>query len=228
MGELLDTPYLLTEYDTVDSTQNIARSLADRLPVLVVAARQTEGRGRMGREWLTAPMAAAITLGFHPAWPGEALGLVPLCAGVVARRVLGDQISLKWPNDLLIGELKVGGILSEATGDALYVGMGLNLNWPDHPPSIGAIFDEAPRPETRVDIAKEWAAEMLAVMTGAPDSWPRREYMDASSTIGSEITWEPGGSGIAVQVDDKGALVVETAERLVTLRSGEIHHVRHR
>ena len=227
MGELLDTPYLLTEYDTVDSTQNVARSHSDQLPVLVVAARQTEGRGRMGREWVTAPAAAAITFGFRPAWPAEALGLVPLCAAVAARRVLGGRVSLKWPNDLLLGGRKVGGILSEAIGDAVYVGMGLNLHWPNPPPSTGALFEKAPLPEVRVEIAKGWADETSKIIAGDSGSWPHREYTDACSTIGSEITWEPDGRGIAVQVDDEGALVVETAEGLVALRSGEIHHVRH-
>ncbi|HZM33800.1 MAG TPA: biotin--[acetyl-CoA-carboxylase] ligase [Burkholderiales bacterium] len=99
-------------------------------PVLLAAEAQTAGRGRRGRRWHS-PAGAGITfsLGVRVARPARELAGLSLAAGVaVARalRSLGAPVSLKWPNDLLIAEAKLGGILVETRDSFAVIGIGLN------------------------------------------------------------------------------------------------------
>ena len=115
-------------------------------PLLVVAARQTAGRGRRGRAWEEAARALAATLAFRPAWPEEAWPRLTLAAGLAACRALGEAVRLEWPNDLVAGGVKVGGLLTEAAEGVVAVGLGVNLYWPE--PTVagaGALCDGGSR-----------------------------------------------------------------------------------
>jgi len=99
-------------------------------PILLAAEEQTAGRGRRGRRWLS-PRGAGITfsLALPVRRPAREIAALPLVAGVAAARALralGRPVALKWPNDLLLGEAKVGGILVESRRGAAVIGIGLN------------------------------------------------------------------------------------------------------
>lgn len=210
--------------EEVGSTQDLAlREASVRTPVVVVAHRQTEGRGRSGAGWDTAPRAVAVSVAFEPLTASTPLSLV---AGVAARRVLGERVTLKWPNDVLLGEDKVAGILLEGHGDLVVAGMGLNLFWPDPPPAVGALFAEDPGAEEGPALAEAWAAALLDL--GEKPQWPRDEYLAACSTLGADLVWEPSGRGRAVDVAADGSLVVLTDEGEIRLSSGAVRHVRRR
>lgn len=213
------TPYLVTRQEEVASTQDLARELLGRLPVLVSAERQTAGRGRTGAEWLSAPRAVAASYAYRE----QGTRPVSLIAGVAAARAV-PGLRLKWPNDLLMGEDKAGGILVEKSGEVVVVGMGLNLWWPDPPSGIGAVHGEDPGPEASHRVAGVWAAE-LADLLHRPD-WPREEYRSLCSTLGRRITWDPDGNGVAVGLGEDGSLVVETSGRMTRIHAGEVRHVR--
>ena len=215
------TPYLQLRADEVASTQDLARAELDRLPVVVAAQRQTAGRGRGGAAWLSAPRALAVSLAFHPA--AEDPRPFSLMAGVAAARCL-EGVSLKWPNDLMTGGAKVGGILVERA-DEVVIGMGINLWWPEAPAGIGALRDVDPGPDLHVRVAGLWAAELMLLIDG--DGWPVDEYRSLCSTLGRVISFEPGGRGTAVDITGDGALVVESSGARRTLTSGAIRHVRH-
>lgn len=192
-------------------------------PVLVVSPRQTSGRGRTGHEWWTAPRGMYASLAF----PHDALevpGTFPLTAGMAARGAVGElasiSLDLKWPNDLFAGELKVGGILVERDGGHVVAGCGLNLWWPDAPPGVGALFGRDPGDQIAVRLATRWA-DLLGEVR-----WDRAAYRAACRTLGHEVTWEPSGRGVAVDISSDGGLVVETAAGRTTLRSGEVRTVR--
>ena len=113
----------------------LARALAGAPEGVVLAAEeQSAGRGRMGRTWVSPPRAAlTFSLLVRPAAvPPARRGWLPLLAGVAVASavtaVTGVQTRLKWPNDLLAGPAKLGGILAEAAGDAIVVGVGLNVS----------------------------------------------------------------------------------------------------
>lgn len=218
------TPYSVRVFDEVTSTQDVARSLAGTGPVLVVASRQTAGRGRTGHGWDTAPRAVACSYAFQGGWPEAKRGVIPLVAGVAAAEIL--DVALKWPNDLMVGDAKVGGILVEAAGDLIVVGCGVNLWWPDAPPGRAGLRSSDPGPATGERFARAWADRLVHTLELGPDSWPRDRYRQRCVTLGAEITWEPGGRGCAVDVAADGGLVVESPTGVVTLHSGEVRHVR--
>jgi BirA family transcriptional regulator, biotin operon repressor / biotin---[acetyl-CoA-carboxylase] ligase len=210
--------------DETSSTQDDARLRFDGTPVLVVAASQNAGRGRSGAEWRTAPRALAASLAFEPPWPPESWPLIPLVAGVAITRTL--DVSLKWPNDVVRGVDKLGGILTEGSGSTVVAGLGLNLWWPDPPEGAGAVRAGDPGEGAAGEIARAWCDTLLALVDGDPAGWPRDEYRAACVTLDRPIVWEPAGSGTAVDVDAVGGLVVETDAGRVVLRSGEVRHIR--
>ncbi len=113
----------------------LARALAGAPEGVVLAAEeQSAGRGRMGRTWVAPPRAAlTFSLLVRPATvPPARRGWLPLLAGVAVASavtaVTRVQTRLKWPNDVLAGPAKLGGILAEATGDVVVIGVGLNVS----------------------------------------------------------------------------------------------------
>lgn len=220
------TPYVLVELGIVGSTQHEARSRYKGAPVLVTADRQTAGRGRLGRTWVHAPLALAASLCCAPGWPEPSFGPIPLVAGLAARDAAGDAVRLKWPNDLLIDGRKVGGILVEADGGVVTVGLGINLWWPDPMEGAGSLLKSNPGPEAAVWMAEQWADRLLERLSAGPGRWGRDEYAAACGTIGADIIWEPAGSGTATGIAPDGGLVVTTSEGETVLRSGEVGEVR--
>ncbi len=121
-----------------------------REPLAVLALRQTAGRGRQGREWFSGGLGNLSLSGlyFLDAGRRELLPFIPLRAALAVIEALarhsGETVGLKWPNDLMLGERKCGGILAEsrsAPGDLILpvvVGIGLNLNGrlEDFPPRL--------------------------------------------------------------------------------------------
>ncbi len=183
------TPYLQLRAEEVASTQDMARSELDRLPVVVAAQRQTAGRGRGGAAWLSAPRALAVSLAFHHS--DDDLRPFSLMAGVAAARGL-EGVSLKWPNDLMADGAKVGGILVERA-DETVIGMGVNLWWPDAPKGMGALHADDPGAGLHVQLAGLWAAELMRLLE--EDGWPLDEYRAAVLHAGPGDLLGAGGSG---------------------------------
>jgi BirA family biotin operon repressor/biotin-[acetyl-CoA-carboxylase] ligase len=144
-------------------------------------------------------------------------------AGLAALRAVGRG-SLKWPNDLIVDELKVGGILVERSDDVVVAGFGLNLWWPDPPEGVGSIERDDPGLDRHAEIGALWAAELLHLVD--LDGWPIDDYRASCVTLGRRITWDPDGSGIAVDVTANGELVVHDDSGRHTIASGGIRHVR--
>jgi BirA family biotin operon repressor/biotin-[acetyl-CoA-carboxylase] ligase len=226
---------------------------------VLVAEVQTIGRGRLGRRWASPPRAGlTFSVLLRPGVvPAPLLGWLPLLAGVAAtaavRAVAAVDATLKWPNDMLVGERKLGGILAEQTGTAVVVGIGINV-W-----------------QAQADLPPDTAATSLAVAAGAGGTGPaaaagpglrerllaallddlgrwylawrdqdspgdadacglRQEYARRSTTLGREVTVTMPGTepvtGTATGVDRAGRLEVRTAGGLVAVTAGDVVHVR--
>src|SRR5580692_5172069 len=223
---------------------------------VLAAEEQTAGRGRMGRSWRSPPRAAlTFSLLLKPApVPPARRGWLPLLAGVAVaaavRTVAGLDARLKWPNDVLVGEAKLSGILAEAIGDAVIVGVGVNVS--AGPPDLSqkALPPTSLRALGAASVAREpLLTEILAEFErwylawreagGDPDRCGlRAEYTRLSATIGRRLQVElPGGqllSGLAVGVDSDGRLVVrvepgtESAGEATELpvAAGDVVHLR--
>lgn len=238
--------------DAVDSTNlEVARRVRDGAPagMVVVADRQTAGRGRHGRDWLDVEggnLALSVTTGV----PGDAATLVPLAAGLAAGDALrraGVAVELKWPNDLLASRedeppRKVGGILAEAhdlrpQGPAfLVIGIGLDLDWRDY----DRTGDEAGWTSVAEVVGHDvdrW--EVVHDLLRALETWlldvprdPTRllaAYTVRCSTLGRQVVVETPGAtleGRAVEVDRSGGLVVDTNAGRQVVMAGDVTHVR--
>ncbi len=212
--------------DEVGSTQDEARTRFDGTSVLVLAQRQNRGRGRHGRVWTSATRALAASLAFSPAWSPDTWGRLSLVAGLAGSSVLPGDPRLKWPNDLVTGRGKVGGILVEASGGVVVAGIGANLYWSEPPEGSAALLEDDPGPDLGEDIGVAWSADFLRRVERGPERWGRAEYVAVCATLGRDITWEPDGQGRAVDIAEDGALLVETSRGVVSLVATEVRHIR--
>jgi BirA family biotin operon repressor/biotin-[acetyl-CoA-carboxylase] ligase len=156
--------------------------------------------------------------------------LLSAAAGVAARQacvqVGGFTPDLKWPNDLLVGERKLAGILAETTGDAAVIGMGLNVH--GAPPGAAWADEAAGRRVDRAELLAAW----LAGLDGHLGRWDEvlTAYRQACATIGREVRVEQATGalvGRAEGVDDNGRLIVRSsAGRRVVVAAGDVVHVR--
>ena len=248
---------LWREIEVVESTGStnadlLARALRGEPEGAVLAAEeQRAGRGRMGRTW-TAPPRAALTFSLllKPAVPPARLGWLPLLTGVAVAAavttVTGVETRLKWPNDLLAADAKLAGILAEAAGDAVVVGIGLNVStepaeFPSPRPgalpatSLRAAGATAPNREdillAILDGFERWYRAWQRA-GGDPDrSGLRPGYTRLSATIGRTVRAElPGGqmlSGPAAGVDSDGRLLVRVSSGSeVAVAAGDVVHLR--
>lgn len=191
------------------STQTVARDLP--LDTVVVADFQTAGRGRLDRVW-----EAPAGTGLHATFVRPARPLALFCAGVATAEACGPAVRLKWPNDLLLGGRKVGGLLAEQHGDRCLVGVGVNLSWsPPGAAQLGLARDDLlPRV---IDAVEAWWTRSDAEIL---DAWRER-----SETLGQRVRVElPSGTveGVADAIDPDGALVVD-GRRVV---AGDVVHLR--
>lgn len=211
--------------------------------LVLVAEEQTAGRGRLGRTW-SAPPGTALTFSvlLRPAGVAPTrLGWLPLLTGIAVATAVRDQAavpaSLKWPNDVLVGERKLAGILAEAHGDAVVVGVGLNvtLSQADLPvPAATSLLIERAASTDRTSllaaILTELGRRYQAWRAGPDQAELRADYLRWCATIGREVRVElPGGAlltGTAQDVDDAGRLVVRTLDNLVPVGAGDVVHVR--
>ncbi len=222
------------------STQLTARSLAEEgAPewTLVAAAHQTEGRGRLGREWVDEPgRALMFSVVLRPDLPPERGGLIPLLAGwalTVACRPAGVQARCKWPNDLMVGEGKAGGIIAESklSGDGIeHIVLGVGVNVAAAPAVAGAaaIGDVQPA-EVLESFLVAFAGRYEPGSPAFPDA-TLTAYREVCATIGTRVraTTTDGlvVEGDAVDLDDAGGLVVRTDEGLHVVRFGDVEHLR--
>ena len=227
---------------------------------VLVAEAQTAGRGRLGRHWASPPRAGlTFSVLLRPGVvPATLLGWLPLLAGVAAaasvRAVAAVDAILKWPNDVLAGERKLGGILAERTGTAVVVGIGINV-WqaradlpPDAPATSLALAAGAGTtgPEADADgpgLRERLLARLLDELESWYLSWRdqaspgdadacglRGEYVRRCATLGREVTVTMPGTepvtGTATGVDRAGRLEVRTTGGLVAVTAGDVVHVR--
>lgn len=189
----------------------------------VVAEEQTAGRGRRGRDW-ESPARAGLwwSLLLRPSPPVERIGWLPLVVGVGVARALQSAADvdarLKWPNDVLVGDGKVAGILAERLGDgAIVVGVGINVDQAIHEmPPGGASLRSLGRPVDRTEV-------LVAVLSAVASVYRRwnagadlgEDYATLSVTLGQEVTADLGGrliTGHAVRLGASGELVVHDGE----------------
>ncbi|MBE7189631.1 biotin--[acetyl-CoA-carboxylase] ligase, partial [Jatrophihabitans endophyticus] len=221
--------------ETTSTNADLAASASRRADrEVLVAERQTSGRGRLDRVWTSPPGAGLLfSMLLRPRAPMAQWGWLPLLAGVAlaegVERVAGIACALKWPNDLLVGaqQRKAAGILVQTAGDAVVIGIGLN---------VSTTADELPVP-TATSLAVEGApglgreallAAVLSQVDARLTAWddasgdPTRSgladaYRPRCATLGHQVrvtlTGGPPLVGEAVDLDGSGRLVLDVRGR---------------
>ena len=235
----LGAPYRIEYPDAIGSTNDRARELATdgEHEVVVLADEQTGGRGRLEREWASPSGGIWCSIVIRPDWPAAAAPRATLAAAVAVTGALaeaGVDAGIKWPNDVLAADgRKLAGILTEMEGEAdrirwLVVGIGLNAAVdPDALPETAASVVEYVDPVDRRRLT-QGILERFAALVADPDgilpAW--REHAD---TLGRRVGVDtPGGrvEGVAVDVVEPGALVLETDDGERTVHAGDCEHLR--
>lgn len=224
---------------TNDDARALARAGAAEGTV-VLASRQTDGRGRLGREWDSPEGGAYLSVILRPvAVPSVVASIALAMALGVSRglRALGFSPEVKWPNDVLLGGRKVAGVLLEATGEAdrlawVVVGVGINV----HPPQSGGADNAAWLGEIKPGIrVAEVAAAALDGIASAYVDWVSRgfgalkaEYEELATMNGCEVTvrdlaGKVQATGTACGVDNDGRLLVrEHSGATVAIAAGDV------
>ena len=148
-----------------------------------------------------------------------------MIGGLAATEAMED-VELKWPNDVIRHGEKVAGLLAELFDGIVVIGMGVNLWWPDAPSGTAALFDEDPGEGEGRRLAERWADALTTLVDDGPGSWPIDRYRARCATLGTEITWDPDGAGLAVDVARDGSLVVDTDTGRINLTTAGVRHVR--
>lgn len=213
---------------------------------VVIADRQTQARGRLGRPWSAPEGGLWVSVLARPDLPAQRAGrlgvLVALAAAEGVSAETGCSAGLRWPNDLLIHGRKVGGVLIDAriNGDrveAAVLSLGINVNVPRE-----ALPAELRETATSLLSAtgRRWPLEALAarVLNNLERDWPRllaeapglaARWRQHDAIFGAEVCVEIGGSGaqgLGQGIDEEGALMLKMADGTRRITSGEVRFLR--
>lgn len=229
-------PRQIEIFRTLDSTNKYVRERAEQSDYsgsVVLAERQTSGRGRRGKTWVS-PFAANIYMSIL--WDFEqgakALEGLSLGIGVAVRRALVElgikNVSLKWPNDIYVSDKKLGGILLEMIGDpagqcSVIIGVGINVSMPE----ATATNIDQPWTDIRTESTQQISRNLLAAVlidnifavlddfesvgfAGYRDEWQVADAFKGQQ--GTVSTPRDSISGTVVGVDNNGAVQLRLAD----------------
>lgn len=213
--------YRPIRFESVRSTNDVVLDAASAgaEPGLVVWSRiQTGGKGRKGRDWASPPggLWASVLLDAEP--PSRARGLIPLAVGCACCRALDDlgaDVELRWPNDLMRADAKLGGILVETRSDEggledVVAGIGINVE--NEPPLEGARnladLSPAPQPGDVLDSILACLPEMEDALREGDADRICRVFMEHAWGMGRRMLLD-GEPVVPKEIAVDGALIVE-------------------
>ncbi len=247
-------------FDQLPSTNTFALELAKnpiRQGTVILADSQTAGRGRLQRSWFSPPGANIYgSLIFSFSSQLQTIGWIPLMAGMAIAQAIEDRaeigITLKWPNDILIDERKVGGILCESfkkspTETCVVIGFGINVNL-----SESAFPNDLELTATSLQIHSQHPLDrhllIKSIITTLEQGWEalisqgpqacHHTYSSRCSTLGKQVQVQfPDGSeleGMAQSIGEQGQLQMrpspsdakEQSVRILDVHAGDIRHIR--
>ncbi len=219
-------------FDETSSTMEIAKELAQKgCPdfTVVIAGRQNNGRGRLQRAWISDDGGLYFTMVLRPRLPIVLSSRVSFMASLTLARVLQQWCKIdarvKWPNDILVDERKISGMLTELEAEAdqvnfINIGIGINVN--NDPselePKASSIKKILGKPVSRKELLARFLDELEnrmqpAELKGVVSEWKR--YTVTLNRQVQIVTNLETSEGLAVDVDDNGALLLKLADGTV-------------
>ena len=183
--------------------------------MIVISLKQEQGKGTAKRKWLNADQALACSLAINQSEILVPKTLIPLIASYIyiSKVNILDKLSLKWPNDIILNQKKVGGVLVETINEKICIGLGVNYFW--NKPEIlsaGSIYIE----KQDVNLIKEhgevWGKELTTTLkNGQFDIF---EYKNRLTTLNKLVEY-PDGRGWVQDVNPDGSLSVKTIDNKI-------------
>ena len=250
--EYLKSSQEATGFEYLEQTGSTNRDLlakAEGLPEFYVLTTdfQTAGKGRMDRSWEASPGSSVMaSVLLRPSFTeSSGIGWLSLMTALAISQAisdLGSSPKIKWPNDVLVADKKVSGILAEASADlsCVVVGFGINVNQTKAQLPVEtatSLFVETGRSSDRDQLLaaviknlKQLYLELTAASGDATISGLREAILKISATVGQQVSVEfPDGEkafGKAQDIDAVGRLVVETSSETLTVSAGDVLHLR--
>lgn len=243
--EFADRESKIIYYAELTSTMDAAKHLARKgCPdfTTVIAGRQKNGRGRLSRQWLSEKGGLYFTMVLRPDLPPVLSFRVGLLASVTLARILneifGINVRVKWPNDLLVDERKICGMLSELEAEAdrvafINIGIGLNVNNDPSPiePAATSLKNILGRKVSIKEILARYLDLFEAQMQTAAYDEVVEQWKQFTVTLNRDVrvvTTHEVLTGKAIDIDDTGALVLKCSDgSLKTIRYGDCFHQTH-
>jgi BirA family biotin operon repressor/biotin-[acetyl-CoA-carboxylase] ligase len=236
----------IEHFDVIDSTNTwVGERALEGAPegLVAVADFQSAGRGRLDRRWESPPGASLLcSILLRPDVAPDQLQLVVACVALAARaalvRLSGVRPALKWPNDLIVGDAKIAGLLAEivAVDERLAVVVGIGVNLTHEGPadvvstSVRAASGVTITASALLDIVLDELETRRAALDSAEGQVRvRDEYRRALATLGQLVRVERTNDvvvGRAVAVDEFGQLIVLVDDHEVAITVGDVVHVR--
>lgn len=238
--------FQLVHFDSLPSTNTEAAEQARRGAaegVTIVADEQTAGRGRQGRDWTSKKGTGAyFSTILRPRIDVGYYSLIPLMAAVAVtaalRDVWGVSADIKWPNDVLVGDKKICGILSEMIdtpkGNAIILGIGINLRDPDPELNATSIDAESDTPATRdavVAAAHHKLGSLYESLHNKPsaiiEEWGRRSTYAHGKEVSVDLGHGEPFTGTTCGLEENGALRVRVSDGSVRIvQAGDVTRLR--
>ena len=227
--EFADRDFNILYYPEVSSTMDTAKDLARKnCPdfTVVVAGRQTRGRGRLKRQWLSDDGGLYFTMVLRPDIPVLMSSRVNFLASLTLARVLRElfqiDAAVKWPNDILVDDHKISGMLSELeaeTDRVLFISIGMGINVNNDPsevePGASSLKKIIGREISKKMLLTRFLAEFEGHTKRADFENVISEWKRYTVTLNRRVkivTHKEVSEGLAVDVEQDGALVLELAD----------------
>ena len=239
-------------FDTIDSTQNFALRLASK-PYengsVVIAKRQSKGRGRLNRKWISPKGGIWLSILLKPNFEVWQVSLFPMLTSLALTKAVENVLKLKprlkWPNDVTLNDKKVAGILIDASIESNkidYLVIGVGINFRIEPRIVSRLLKNSQKfygitslvgnkeKADSVELVQEFLYELeqsyYKVMSnnlkGITKEWTKR-----SSTIGKNVTVStPSGpvKGKAIAIDENGALILSSKGKIQRVLAGDVSY----
>ena len=239
-------------FDSVDSTQNQAMKMASEASngTLIIAEKQTSGKGRLGRKWISPKGGIWLSIILHPKFDMSVITLFPIASALALsnaiEKTLNIKSELKWPNDITINGKKVAGMLVDASIESnkienMILGVGINYNvevkqiekiLKDTPNFYGVTslseHNKTIKPVLLVQSFLLELEEIYNLLNKGEVKKITRDWTKKSSTIGQNIeliTEDEKIKGKAIRIDEDGALVISSNKKNKRITSGDITHI---
>ncbi|MEM6259109.1 MAG: biotin--[acetyl-CoA-carboxylase] ligase [Planctomycetota bacterium] len=225
----LPQPILVRVYQETRSTQDIAKPFAPKM-ALIIADQQTAGRGRLGRSWSSTPGASVL---MSVVWPNLGKTLthdrVSLLSGLAVARAVenvlpASKARLKWPNDVILDDCKLAGVLIEAMSSAYVIGIGLNVTRkaitdPGIAQASTCLEEHGPTMD-RLHVIEILVTELIQALSDSKTDEMLVQWRDRAA-LGQTQTFEQAGQQITGEIldldPDHGLIVRRDTGEIVTL-----------